>query len=138
MATPEEIIKAAKAFHRAVIDGMKNRPAEYEHDSLMAKAAGLKPGIFCDYKNDNTGLEHPDFYVIYQVAYLLAHGPPCSLKPENMQFNRFREALKKDKSKILEKLISLILAESDLDYVVNTIDLTYQKNFSPQEVRQDS
>ena len=42
----KKIVKAAKAFFDAVIHGMNNRPAEFENEQDMAKAAGVPKGTF--------------------------------------------------------------------------------------------
>lgn len=139
MDTPEKIKKAAETFYQAVIDGMKNRPIEFINDKDMAKAAGISKATFCEYKEKSKGAVRPNFFVIYQLAYVLAKGPPCSLDAKNLQFNRFIKAIEKDNHQVLEKIIFLILDGSvELEAWAAGIDALYKQRFSPQKLSQNS
>lgn len=138
MVKTKKIDKAAKDFFNAVIAGMKNRPAEFVNDKDMAKAAGVPVGTFNEYKHESKGTQRPNFFTIFKIAYLLAKGPPCSLAPETLIINRFQEALALDQLKILDKIISLIVAGSDLEPLAASIDIHYRRLISPQKISQNS
>lgn len=138
MATPRDIDKAAKCFFQSIRDAMARLPNDYEKDKEMAKAAGVHPTTFSEYKTGAKGITRPNFYVVYKIAYILAHGPPCSLEPDTILFNRLKEALKKDHFHIIDKIITLILTEADLSYIAANVNLTFEQIFPPQASSQDS
>lgn len=138
MDKSKKIDQAAKDFFKAVVRGMKNRPTEFATDVAMAKAAGVRKTTFNEYKNETKGTGRPNFFTVYKIAYLLANGPPCSIEPEDILINRFQEALRLDRLKILDKIISLIIADSDLEHIAASINIQYQRLISPQVQSQNS
>ena len=138
MTPKKEIEKSAEDFYDAVIRGMISRPTRFSSDKEMAKAASVPVGTFNEYKNQSKGTTRPNFFTIYKIAYVLCNGPPCNLTRDNFLFNRFQEASRKDFHNILQKIISLILADADLAAIIAVTEISHQRLSSPKKTNENS
>jgi hypothetical protein len=137
MDKTKKIDQAAREFFKAVVDGMNHRPQEFVTDVAMARAAGVPTATFNEYKTGAKGTGRPNFFTVYKIAHVLCNGPPCSLESKNLMFNRFQKALKKDNSKILDKIVSLILADSDMEAFAASIEVHYRRLFPPETINEN-
>ncbi|MGA2159886.1 MAG: hypothetical protein ABSG90_11795 [Dehalococcoidia bacterium] len=138
MNTPREIEAAAWKFFKEVISGMEKRPAKFKSDKDMAAAAGVLETTFNEYKSGAKGHKQPSFITIYKLAHVIRGEKPCSLDTENLGFSRWQEAIKKDRHNLIDKLISLILADSDIEPLAASLQVYHQRLFSPLEATSEN
>lgn len=140
MATPKEIERSGWEFFNKVIEGLKNRPSEFDNDKDMAKATGVGKTSFCEYKTGRKGHEEPGFIMVWKLAYILKGGPPCTIgEPADLSETRLQTVRKKDDYGILDKILAVIVAGDDIETLAAIVDVYYKRTInSPQEARENS